>query len=144
MEKNENKPTWEELLNDEKVYMPDSKFTKAYNKTMRYIINKTNLQTAMFYYVLYSHYKGTSKSCFPELSTLSKECGVSIKTIQKMIKVLKENKIIDYTSGKQGKCNSYTFPLETKHSKAKPTPKNNNYNDVRNCFFDISDEQDLF
>ena len=112
MKKNQSKPTWEDLQKNENVYMPEGRFSKAYNKTMRYIINKTNLQTAMFYYVLYSHYNSTNNSCFPDQETLSIECGVSLNTIKSMVKALKEEGIINYKKGKQGRCNSYTFPLE--------------------------------
>ena len=117
MKKNEHKLTWEQLQQDDRVYMPEGRFSKAYNTTMRYIINKTNLQTAMFYYVLYSHYNSLDDSCFPDQETLAIECGVSIKTIQTMIKALKDNEIITYVKGKQGRCNSYKFPLEPKKQK---------------------------
>lgn len=123
MKKNENKLTWEQMQQDSRVYMPEGRFSKAYNTTMRYIISKTNLQTAMLYYILYSHYNHVDGSCFPSLETLAVECGVSIKTIQQMLRTLKNEGIIDYKSGKQGKCNQYIFPLEEqrniKKSKAK-------------------------
>ena len=123
MKKNEHKLTWEQLQQDDRVYMPDNRFSKAYNTTMRYIINKTNLQTAMFYYVLYSHYNSLDGSCFPDQETLAIECGVSTKTVQSMIKALRENEIIEYTSGKQGRCNSYKFPLEPNPKTTKGTVK---------------------
>lgn len=119
MKKSETKLTWEQMQEDSRVYMPEERFCKAYNVTMRYIINRTNLQTAMLYYILYSHYNHVDGSCFPSLETLSIEAGVSVKTVQQMLKALKQKGIIDYKSGKQGKCNQYIFPLEEKRNKKK-------------------------
>ena len=90
MKKSETKLTWEQMQQDGRVYMPEERFCKAYNVTMRYIINKTNLQTAMLYYILYSHYNHVDGSCFPSLETLSIEAGVSVKTVQQMLKALKQ------------------------------------------------------
>lgn len=114
------KLTWEQMQQDSRVYMPEERFCKAYNVTMRYIINKTNLQTAMLYYILYSHYNHVDGSCFPSLETLSIEAGVSVRTVQQMLKALKNEGIIDYKPGKQGKCNQYVFPLEEGRNKKKP------------------------
>lgn len=143
MKKNENKLTWEQLQQDERVYMPEGRFSKAYNTTMRYIVNKTNLQTAMLYYIIYSHYNHIDKTCFPSLETLSIEAGVSIKTIQTMLHSLKQAGIIDYKTGKKGKCNQYSFPLEEekeiKKSKTTSFLKNNT---VNNSIFD--DDDDIF
>lgn len=125
MKKSETKLTWEQMQEDSRVYMPEERFCKVYNVTMRYIINKTNLQTAMLYYILYSHYNHVDGSCFPSLEVLSIEAGVSIKTVQQMLKALKQEGIIDYKSGKQGKCNQYIFPLEEKKNKKKSRPTSN-------------------
>lgn len=123
--RNKHKLTWEQMQEDSRVYMPEERFCKAYNVIMRYIINKTNLQTAMLYYILYSHYNHVDGSCFPSLEVLSIEAGVSIKTVQQMLKTLKQEGIIDYKSGKQGKCNQYIFPLEEKKNKKKSRPTSN-------------------
>ena len=112
MKKNNNKLSWTEIESNEKYYIPERKFIKVYNRTMKYIINKTNLQTAMLYYVIYSHYNKNDNSCFPDLKTLSEESGISVRTVQDMIKKLKENKIIDYESGRYGGRNKDSFPLE--------------------------------
>ena len=112
MKTNEQKLTWEELQQDERAYMPEGRFSKAYNTIMRQIVCETNLQTGMFYYILYSHYNSQDKSCFPNMETLAIECGVSTKTIQTMVKALKDKGFITYTSGKQGRSNNYKFPLE--------------------------------
>lgn len=125
MKKSETKLTWEQMQEDSRVYMLEERFCKAYNVTMRYIINKTNLQTAMLYYILYSHYNHVDGSCFPSLETLSIEAGVSIRTVQQMLKALKNEGIIDYKSGKQGKCNQYIFPLEEKKNKKKSRSTSN-------------------
>ena len=140
MKKNQNKPTWEQLQQNEKVYMPKERFSKAYNTTMRYVICKTNLQTAMFYYVLYSHYNSLDDSCFPDLDTLAFECGVSVKTIQNMIKALKDEKIIEYRQGKQGRCNSYKFPLEPKNTKKKSYNSYNSNSSSKKKFDSLLDD----
>lgn len=108
-----NKPlSWADYLDNEEVYAPDNKFCKAYANIMRYVIYKTNLQTAMLYYVLYSH-RDQYGRCFPSIKTLAIECSVSEKTISKMLKELKEAGAIKIKPGKQGRCNSYSFPIET-------------------------------
>lgn len=138
MKKNENKLTWEQMQKDDRVYMPEERFSKAYNTTMRYIVSKTNLQTCMLYYMLYSHYNHTDGSCFPSLETLSIESGVSIKSVQQMLKSLKEQGIIDYKTGKQGKCNQYSFPLEENRNKKKnKTSKNKYFDSFMNGLGDI-------
>lgn len=120
MKKSETKLTWEQLLEDDRAYKPDAKFVKAYCKNMLYVVNKTNLQTGMLYFILLMHRNHTDGSCFPSLETLSIEAGVSVKTIQAMLKKLKKEGIINVIPGKQGRCNSYSFPLE-KFDKKKET-----------------------
>lgn len=112
MKKNNKKSSWEEIKTNPKVYMPEDKFIKVYNKTIRFIINKTNLQTAMLYLILFSHCNNQKNICYPDLETLAIESGVSKRTVQNMLKDLKDNKIIDFKSGVNGKCNNYSFPLE--------------------------------
>lgn len=113
MYKNNSKLSWNELQKRKDVFFfKNDSFIKSYNNTMRYIINKTDLQSYGLYCVLLSHYNTNTKSCFPSLDTLSVECGLSVNTIASIIKKLEEAKIIKKTKGKQGKCNQYTFPLE--------------------------------
>ena len=123
--------------------MPEGRFSKAYNTTMRHIICETNLQTAMFYYVLYSHYNSLDDSCFPDLDTLAIECGVSVKTIQTMIKALKVNGFIEYKQGKQGRCNSYKFPMEPKENKKKSRSTKSSYNSFHTPY-SLDSESDPF
>lgn len=133
-ENERNKISWEQLQQDSRVYMPDNKFVKAYNKTMRYIINKTNLQTAMFYYVLRSHMNHDTGDCFPSLEVLALECGTTTRTIMRMIKDLSENKIISYNKGRHGKCNQYYFLLNEESVNKQPKKKSNFYSYSLNNF----------
>ena len=118
MFKNETKLSWKKLQQREDIFFfkPET-FVKSYNDTMRFIVNKTNLQAGMLYYILLSHYNVNTRTRFPSLETLSIECGVSINTISSILKKLEKAEIIKIKRGKQGKCNQYSFPLEEKRIK---------------------------
>lgn len=110
------KLSWDELQEKDN-YIFENSFMKVYNKTMKYIINKTNLQTAMFYYVLYSHKNIKTGKCHPSIDTLSIESGISKRTVQVMLKNLRDCGIISYEIKNDGQCNQYYFPLENNNLK---------------------------
>lgn len=134
MYKNNSKPSWEQLQEREDVFFfKENTFVKSYNDTMRYVVNKTDLQAGMMYYLLLSHYNVNKKECFPSLETLSTESGVSTNTVTAIIKRLEKAEVIKKIKGKQGKCNQYSFPLEEKRLNQNSNrgsynyPRNNTY-----------------
>ncbi len=128
MYKNNTKLSWEELQKRKDVFFfKEETFVKNYNDTMRYVVNKTDLQAGMMYYLLLSHYNVNKKECFPSLETLSAESGASVTTVTLIIKKLEKAEIIKKVKGKQGKCNQYSFPLEEKRLNQKSNRGSYNY-----------------
>ena len=124
MYKKESKLSWEELQERNDVFFfKEGTFVKTFNDTIRYVLNKTDLQAVGLYYILLAHYNVNNKTCFPSLETLSTECGVSVNTIISVLKRLEDAEVIKIKKGKQGKCNQYSFPLEEQRTN-KPKKQN--------------------
>lgn len=107
---------WEEK--DKKGYMlpkeeSNSKsFCMMDNLIIRQIIHCSDMQTAMVYLIILSHRNAENNKCFPSISLISRECGVSTSTVKRKIKELEEYGFISINSGKQNVSNNYYFPLE--------------------------------
>lgn len=107
--KKTEKTNWEDL---DKKGMVLSGFSMSSNQVQRKIMNQYDMQCAMLYVVLVSHRNSQNGGCFPSIEVLSRECGVSVRSIKGYISKLHKGKYIIIDSGKQGVSNTYYFPME--------------------------------
>lgn len=103
------KENWESL---DKTGFVLNGFVKADNWIIREIINKADAQTSMLYLIILSHRNTQTGQCFPSLSLLSKEMGVSLSTLKTMLNKLYDMGAIQINTGRQGVANNYYFPSE--------------------------------
>ena len=129
------KPTWEE---QNKVGFILNNFELMDNNIVRQIISKYDLQTSMCYMIILSHRNKETGKCFPTIELLARECSVSTRTIDTMIKKLIEGGFLIVDSGREKIANTYYFPKEkfyhgeglgaTRRSKGNFKNKNKNDN----------------
>jgi hypothetical protein len=91
-------------------------FAQVDNNTMKELCIDFHPNVAIVYFMLISHRHGKKdenyNQCFPTKDMLSKETGLSEKTVIKCIKTLADNEYILYRQGNSQLANQYFFPLE--------------------------------
>jgi hypothetical protein len=92
-------------------------FAQVDNNVMKELCIDFHPNVAIVYFMLISHRHGDKKhqnynQCFPTKDMLSKETGLSEKTVIKCIKTLADNEYILYRQGNSQLANQYFFPLE--------------------------------
>ena len=103
------KISWEEV---DKKGMQLHGFTIVQNELKTKISRDTSPQAAFLYITLLSHKNGKSKQTFPSIEVLSRELGVSTRTISNLLSDLYEAGYIIINSGKTKVANNYFFPYE--------------------------------
>lgn len=107
--KKTEKISWEEV---DKKGMQLHGFTIVQNELKTKISRDTSPQAAFLYITLLSHKNSKSKQTFPSIEVLSRELGVSTRTISNLLSDLYEAGYIDINSGKTKVANNYFFPYE--------------------------------
>ncbi|WP_040194251.1 helix-turn-helix domain-containing protein [Clostridium culturomicium] len=80
------------------------------------IIKNTNISRSvrLFAIELLSRCYNDKTSCYPSQETLAKDMGVSVRTIQRWVKILKENNIIRVIRRGFNKTNEYFMLMKQK------------------------------
>lgn len=108
MKKIEKLP-WSEV---EKKGMQLHGFTIVQNELKTKIARDTSPQAAFLYITLLSHKNSKTKKTFPSIDVLSRELGVSPRTISNLLSDLYNAGYIEINSGKTKVANNYFFPHE--------------------------------
>lgn len=108
MKKIEKLP-WDEV---EKKGMQLHGFTIVQNELKTKIARDTSPQAAFLYITLLSHKNSKTKKTFPSIDVLSRELGVSPRTISNLLSDLYDAGYIEINSGKTKVANNYFFPYE--------------------------------
>lgn len=81
-------------------------------KVMLEIIKECGFSCYSVYMVIFSHKNKAYNSCFPSLNIIAKESNCSIRTVQRCIKELVDNKFIYVSSGYSSYNSHYYFLRE--------------------------------
>lgn len=89
-------------------------FVQSNNELRVRIIKDEELKQSGYivYLTVLSHKIIEDDKCYPSISVISEESGLSTSTVKRYIKILSDKGFIIVNTGAKGKANNYWFPLE--------------------------------